>query len=341
MLLPLCSPKNRYGKLVARPEGMPKISDFAWGEESTGELAEGQVRVRSIYLSLDPAMRGWMARDTYVPAVPLGTVMRAIGIGVVEASRHGEFAEGDLVQGMLGWQEYCTSDGKGLSRLPPLPVPLEARFGLLGHIGLTAYFGLLDIGQPKAGETLVVSAAAGAVGSLVGQIGKIKGCRVVGIAGSQEKCEWITKDLGFDAAIDYRTEDLDEGLQRHCPDGVDVYFENVGGKTLETILNHMNDRGRIPVCGMISGYNATRPEPGPGNLFPLIVHRLRMEGFLVTDYLPRAAEAVADLVRWHAEGRLRYRVDVTQGLENAPAAFLKLFDGSNRGKVLIQTGPEN
>jgi NADPH-dependent curcumin reductase CurA len=222
-----------------------------------------------------------------------------------------------------------------------LGVPLSAWVGLLGHIGLTAYFGLLDIGQPKAGETLVVSAAAGAVGSLVGQIGKIKGCRVVGIAGSDAKCDWLVRDLGFDAAINYRTDNLHASLKEHCPSGVDVYFENVGGKTLETLLNHMNTFGRIAVCGMISGYNQTSAEPGPGNLAQIIVKRLRVQGFLVMDYMKRSGDAVAELAAWHAAGQLQYRLDVTQGLENAPAAFLKLFDGTNLGKVVVQVSPEN
>jgi NADPH-dependent curcumin reductase len=332
---------NHKWVLVARPQGLPKLSDFAWREEPVPVPGNGQVLVRSIYLSLDPAMRGWMSRDSYVPAVPLETVMRGGAIGVVEASNHPEFSVGDQVQGGLGWQKYFVSDGKGLAKLPALPVPLGARLGLLGHIGLTAYFGLLELGQPKAGETLVVSAAAGAVGSLVGQIGKIKGCRVVGIAGSDAKCEWLTKDLGFDAAINYRTENLHESLKVSCPKGVDIYFENVGGKTLETVLNHMNDFSRIPVCGMISGYNQTAPEPGPGNLFQVIVHRIKMQGFIVMDFLPRAAEAMQDLVAWHAAGQLQYRLDVTKGLENAPAAFLKLFDGSNMGKVVVQVSSEN
>lgn len=332
---------NHKWVLVARPEGLPKVSDFMWREEAVPVPGEGQFLVRTILLSLDPAMRGWMSRDTYVPAVELGAVMRGGAIGVVEASNHPGFAVGDQVQGMLGWQEYCLSDGKGLAKLPALPVPLGARLGLLGHIGFTAYFGLLELGQPKAGETLVVSAAAGAVGSLVGQIGKIKGCRVVGIAGSDAKCEWLTRELGFDAAINYRTENLHKALKTHCPKGVDIYFENVGGKTLETVLNHMNDFSRIPVCGMISGYNQTEPEPGPGNLFQIIVHRIKMHGFIVTDFLPRAAEAVKELVAWHATGQLRYRLDVTEGLANAPVAFLKLFDGSNLGKMVVQVSAED
>ncbi|MBL8239107.1 MAG: NADP-dependent oxidoreductase [Bryobacterales bacterium] len=332
---------NQQWILVARPDGLPKATDFTWRETAVPEPANGEVVVRSVYLSLDPAMRGWMARDSYVPAVALGDVMRGIGIGVVTASKNAAFAVGDQVQGMLGWQTYFLSNGKGLNKLPALPVPLAAHFGMLGHIGLTAYFGLLDIGAPKAGETLVVSAAAGAVGSLAGQIGKIKGCRVVGIAGSDEKCEWITKELGFDAAINYKSENLHKALKAHCPNGIHIYFENVGGKTLETVLNHMADYGRIPVCGMISGYNQTEPEPGPNNLFQVIVKRLKMQGFIVTDYLPRAVEAVRDLVGWYGAGHLKYRLDVTEGLANAPAAFLKLFDGSNQGKVVVQVGSEN
>jgi NADPH-dependent curcumin reductase CurA len=332
---------NHKWVLVSRPEGLPKISDFAWREEPVPEPAEGQVLVRSIYLSLDPAMRGWMARDTYIPAVPLDSVMRGGAIGIVESSRHPDFAVGDRVQGPLGWQEYLVSDGKNFVKLPDVPVPLHAHFGLLGHIGMTAYFGLLDVGQPQEGETLLVSAAAGAVGSLAGQIGKIKGCRVVGLAGSEAKCEWLRTELGFDAAINYRTENLRAGLLAHCPNGIDIYFDNVGGEMLEAALNRMNQFGRIAVCGMIAGYNATGLEPGPRNLQQLIVRRVRMQGFLVMDYMARAGEAARDLLAWHNEGRLRYRVDITQGLEQAPAAFLTLFDGSNRGKVLVQVSTEN
>ncbi len=332
---------NGQWLLTARPEGLPKVSDFTWRETAVPEAGPRQVVVRTIYLSLDPAMRGWMSRDTYIPAVELGSVMRGGGVGVVTASGDAGFAVGDLVQGMVGWQVYSVHEGRALLKLPALPVPLGARLGLLGHIGFTAYFGLLDIGAPKEGETLVVSAAAGAVGSLAGQIGKIKGCRVVGIAGSDEKCEWITKELGFDGAVNYKTEPLHKALKSLCPKGIDIYFENVGGKTLETVLNQMNLFGRIPVCGMISGYNQTEPEAGPNNLFQVIVKRLKMQGFLVTDYMPRAGEAVRDLVKWYGEGRLRYRLDVTAGLENAPEAFLKLFDGSNQGKVVVQVSPEN
>jgi len=333
---------NRQWLLAARPEGSVKPSDFRWQESSLPELAQGQILVRVIYLSLDPTNRIWMnAADSYLPALPLGEVMRGGAIGEVMQSRNPGFAEGDLVQGLLGWQQYCVSDGKGLGKLPKgLPIPFTAFFGLLGHIGLTAYFGLLDVGKPQPGETLVVSAAAGAVGSLVGQIGKIQGCRVVGIAGSDEKCRWIKDQLGLDAVINYKTEPLPASLQRHCTKGIDIYFDNVGGATLEAVLNLINLRARIVVCGMISQYNAARPAPGPANLANLIKERARMEGFLCTDYSDRAEECFTQLIQWLMAGKIRYRVDVVDGLENAPAALNKLFDGSNAGKLLVKVGPE-
>ncbi|MBI1789389.1 MAG: NADP-dependent oxidoreductase, partial [Acidobacteria bacterium] len=262
-------------------------------------------------------------------------------LGVVEESRHSGFQPGDLVQGRGGWQDYALSDGSDLSKLPAQrQVPLTAFFGLFGHIGLTAYFGLLDIGKPKPGDTLVVSAAAGAVGSLTGQIGKIKDCRVVGLAGSEEKCRWITEELGFDAAINYKTESVRDALQHHCPKGIDIYFDNVGGRILEIALGLINVHARIPVCGAISQYNATAPVPGPANLSVLITKRARMEGFVVVDYLHRSREAIPDLSKWYAEGRLRYRVDVVKGLENTPSAINKLFDGSNQGKLIVQISGE-
>jgi NADPH-dependent curcumin reductase len=233
----MSSTTHRQWLLAARPQGLPQSSDFTWKEGPVPAAGEGELVIRTVYLSLDPTNRVWMAGDSYLPAVKLGETMRGIGIGVVEDSRREGFAAGDIVQGLLGWQSHMVSDGKGLAKLPKLPVPLSAHFGLLGHIGFTAYFGLLDIGQPKEGETLVVSAAAGAVGSLAAQIGKLKGCRVVGIAGSDEKCAWLTGELGLDAAINYRTEPVREALARACPNGIDIYFENVGCKTLEAVLS--------------------------------------------------------------------------------------------------------
>jgi NADPH-dependent curcumin reductase CurA len=332
---------NRQWLVAARPQSEVKESDFRWNQATLAEPTDGQVLIRTVYLSLDPTNRVWMnGAESYLPALPLGDVMRGVGIGVVEESRNPGFAQGDIVQGMLGWQQYSMSNGD-LGKLPKgLPVPLTAFFGLLGHIGLTAYFGLLDVAQPKPGETLVISTAAGAVGSLVGQIGKIKGCHVVGLTGSDEKCRWITDELGFDAAINYKTANVAEALQQHCPKGVDIYFDNVGGAILEAVLNLINLGARISVCGMISQYNADRPVPGPSNLGNLIVKRARMQGFLCTDYMPRAEEAFTQMIGWLMQGKLKYRVDVVQGLENAPRALQKLFDGSNAGKLIVQVGPE-
>jgi NADPH-dependent curcumin reductase len=333
-------PKNEQWRLAARPQGLFKESDFRWVEEETPPLADGQALVRTIYLSLDPTNRGWAAGDTYLPAVPLDTVMRGIALGRVEESRTPGLAPGDVVQGMLGWQRYAVLPAAALTKLPPIPLPLSAHFGLLGHIGLTAWVGLLQIGQPKEGETLVVSAAAGAVGSLVGQIGKIHGMRVVGIAGSDEKCRWLTGDLGFDAAVNYKKRPVLAGLRRECPGGIDVYFDNVGGETLDAVLSLINRRARIVICGLISQYNATAPAPGPRNLGSLLVQRARMEGFIVLDHLAEAERAAADLVRWHLAGRLRYRLDVVPGLDQAPAAVNRLFDGTNAGKLVVKVSEE-
>ena len=329
---------NRQWRLTARPVGTFKESDFEWAEEPVQALKEGELLVHTQYLSLDPTNRGWANEvDTYLPAVKLGDVMRGGAIGVVEESRNPNFKAGDLVSGLLGWQEYAVTDGTGLTKLPDNPaIPLTAYMGLFGHIGLTAYYGLLDIGKPKAGETLVVSAAAGAVGSLVGQIGKIIGCRVAGIAGSDEKCQWLTEELGFDVAINYKKENVLEALKRACPNGIDVCFENVGGEILDAVLALLNIGARISLCGLISQYNATERVPGPYNLAMLIVKRSRIEGFLVTDYMDRAQEAMTQLGRWLMEGKIKYRVDVVEGLEQAPRAVNKLFDGSNQGKLVVK-----
>ena len=329
---------NRQWRLAARPVGLVKESDFEWREEPAPTPGEGELIVHNLYLSLDPTNRGWMNETaTYLRPVAIGEVMRGITLGVVEQSRHSQFPEGALVQGTLGWQDYALSNGTGLTLLPNDPsIPLTAHFGLYGIIGPTAYFGLLDIGKPRAGETLVVSAAAGAVGSLVGQIGKIKGCRVVGIAGSEEKCRWIQDELGFDAAINYKTGPVRAALKKICPDGIDVHFESVGGEILDAALSLINLRARIVLCGLISQYNATRPVPGPYYLGNILTQRARIEGFIVLDYMPRAQEAIRDLSRWYAEGRLHYRVDVVEGLENAPRALNKLFDGSNQGKLIVK-----
>jgi NADPH-dependent curcumin reductase len=333
---------NRQWRLVTRPTGLIKESDFEWREESVPTPSQGEILVRNIYLSLDPTNRLWTSdRESYMPPVGIGEVMRGGTIGVVEQSKNPSFAEGAIVQGLLTWEDYSITDGEGLVTLPNNPlIPLTAHYGLFGHIGLTAYFGLLHIGKPREGDTLVVSAAAGAVGSLVGQIGKIKGCRVVGIAGSDEKCGWIKDELGFDAAINYKKEPVLESLKGNCPDGIDVYFDNVGGEILEAALSLINIGARIALCGMISQYNATEPVPGPHNLRNLIMKRARIEGFLVLDYIDRATEAVAELGKWYAEGKLKYRVEVVDGLENAATAVNKLFDGSNKGKLIVKISEE-
>ncbi len=329
---------NRQWRLVARPVSNFKDSDFEWREEAVPAIGEGQLLVRNLYLSLDPTNRIWATdADSYLPPVPLGDVMRGGGIGFVEESNHANFPVGTNVSGMIGWQDYLLTDGTGLSTLPNMPgIPLTAFLGLFSHIGLTAYYGLLDVGKPKAGETLVVSAAAGATGSLVGQIGKIKGCRVVGIAGSDDKCQWLVDELGFDAAINYKTENLRESLKKHCPNGIDVDFENVGGEILDAVLSLINSRARIVLCGLISQYNATEPVPGPYNFGNLLAKRARVEGFIVLDYMPRAQECFADLGKWLMEGKLKYRVDEVEGLENAVTGINKLFTGSNTGKLVVK-----
>jgi NADPH-dependent curcumin reductase len=335
---------NRKWCLATRPVGAIAESNFNWKQEPVPSLEEGQILVRNIYLSLDPTNRGWLDEGgNYLPPVAIGEVMRSFGIGIVEQSRNIKFPEGTFVQGYLGWQDYAIANGTddtNLSELPKDPsVPLAAYLGLFSFIGITAYFGLLEIGKPKAGETLVVSGAAGAVGSLIGQIGKIKGCRVVGIAGSEEKCRWLKDELGFDTAINYKTESVLESLQQHCPNGIDVYFENVGGEIFDAVLSLINLRARIALCGLISQYNAVEPVPGH-NLIDLVYQRAKLEGFLVLDYLDRAQEALADLGEWYAQGKIQYRVDAIEGLENAPSAINKLFDGTNQGKLIIKVSEE-
>ena len=332
---------NRQWRLAARPQGLIKETDFQWLEEPLRSIEDGEVLVRNIYLSLDPANRGWVREGaSYVEPVEIGDVMRGLTIGVVEMSRNHRFSEGDIVAGTIGWQDYGISDGAGLRVIQPGPLPLTAFLGLFGMVGLTAYFGLLDVGQPQAGETLVVSGAAGAVGSIVGQIGKIVGCRVVGIAGSDAKCAWLTDELGFDAAVNYKTENVFRKLRKHCPDGIDVIFENVGGEILDAELMWINDFARVVICGLISGYNATEPVPGPYSFPMVLIRRARVEGFIAIDYMDRAAEAVQKMSEWHAEGRLSYRVDVYDGLETAPRNINRLFDGSHDGKLIIKVSDE-
>jgi NADPH-dependent curcumin reductase CurA len=295
------------------------------------------VLVRVLYLSLDPAMRGWMnAGKSYVAPVGLGEVMRAGGVGRVVKSNDPTFADGDLVVGMTGIQDYVVSKAAGLRKIDPQVAPLPRYLGALGMTGLTAYFGLLDIGQPKEGETVVVSAAAGAVGAVVGQIAKIKGCRVIGIAGGAAKCSYIVDELGFDAAVDYKNEDVRKALARHCPKGIDVYFDNVGGEILETALSLLARRARVIICGAISQYNSTTGMAGPRNYMSLLVNHALMEGFVVFDYADRYPEGMKALAGWTIEGKLKAREDVVDGLDTFPETLLKLFRGENFGKLVIK-----
>ena len=334
-------PTNHQWRLAQRPEGLFKPEDFTWTEEAVPELADGQVLVRVLYLSLDPTQRMWAQTDSYLPAVKIGATMRSGGLGVVEVSKNPAFAEGDIVSGMTGWQEYLLSDGKGLQTLPRTGVPLTAYLGPLGMTGITAYYGLLDIGKPQAGETLVVSGAAGAVGSVVCQIGKLKGLRVVGVAGSDEKCAYLTGELGADAAINYKTENVYKSLRQACPDGIDIYFENVGGALLDAVLPQLNIGARIPLCGYISQYAATEAGPGIHNLAVLISKRAKIEGFLVLDYYDRAHEAVQELAGWLQEGKLQYQTTVEEGLENAPTVINKLFTGDKVGKLMVKVSEDS
>ena len=330
---------NRQWLLAARPHGMVKESDFRWNEATVPTPGEGEVLVRVLYLSFDPAMRGWMEdRPSYIPPVALGEPMRAGAVGRVVASRHPGFAAGDLVQGLFGWQDYALANGAllGPGSKVPAGTPPTWPLGVLGITGLTAYFGMLDLGRPKAGETVVVSGAAGATGSIAGQVAKLQGARVVGIAGGPEKCDWLVREAHFDAAIDYKAEDVGARLSALCPKGVDVFFDNVGGAILDAVLGRIALRARVVLCGGISGYNEAEPPAGPRNLMNLVIQRGRMEGFIVIDYLPRFGEGVAALRRWLEEGRLAHQEDVQVGLENAPRTFLRLFRGENRGKQLLQ-----
>ncbi len=332
------APINRQWLLARRPRGLVSAEDFRWVEAPVPDAQDGELIVRNLYLSCDPTQRGWMESQTYLPPVQIGEVMRSIAAGEVVSSRDPQFRSGDLVQGLFGWQDYAVARAGGtfpISRVTP-GVPIETAMSILGNTGLTAYFGLLEIGRPRAGETVVVSAAAGATGSAVGQIARIHGCRAVGIAGGPEKCRYLTETLGFDAAIDYRSENVMTRLRQTCPSGIDVYFDNVGGRILDAALAHLALRGRVVLCGAVASYNDMAQAPGPRNYVKLLVERGRMEGFIVLDYLPRAAEAVPVLTRWWREGKLKDRVDVQHGLENAPMVLARLFSGENKGKQLLK-----
>ena len=335
---------NRSWRLRQRPEGIIDENDLELVTDEIPEIQEGQVLAKTIYFSLDPTNRIWMSDiDQYMEPVEIGDIMRAGGsLAIVEESKVPHVKVGDIVQGGMhgGWQEYFIIPGEEAAAIPlEESIPLTALISVLGFTGPTAYFGFLDIGQPKKGETVVVSAAAGAVGSIVCQIAKIKGCRVVGIAGSDEKCNWLKNDLKVDEVINYKKDDILESLKEKCPEGIDIYFENVGGETLDAALTLMNNYGRIPVCGLISMYNDWET-PGPKMFRNILMKRLTVKGFLVSDYLDRYAESLESLSEWMAEGKIQYKVDIVEGIENAPSAVNKLFTGENNGKLVIKVSDE-
>ena len=331
---------NHQVRLAARPTGLPGPQQWHFTEEPVPEPGEGEFVVRIAYLSLDPAMRGWMNEGkSYVPPVGLGEVMRAGAVGHVIASKHAKFREGDAVVGMFGVQEYARSDGKGVHAVDPKLAPLPRYLGVLGMPGMTAYFGLFDIGKPQPGETVVVSGAAGAVGSVAGQLAKAHGCRVVGIAGGADKCAWL-KTLGFDVTIDYKNEDVKAGLKAHCPDGIHVYFDNVGGDILDAALARLALHARIVICGAISQYNATQGVKGPANYLSLLVNRASMTGMVVFDYAKRYGEAAQHIGKLLREGKLQAREDIVKGGVAAfPEALLRLFRGENTGKLVLEVLP--
>jgi hypothetical protein len=333
---------NHQVRLARRPVGLPVRADWSFTAEPVMPPDDGGVLVKTLALSLDPAMRGWMNEGkSYIAPVGIDEVMRAGGIGTVIESKHPKFALGDRVSGALGVQEYARFDAgvlaKGaLSKIDLRAGSLTQWLNVLGMPGMTAYFGLLEVGLPKAGETVVVSGAAGAVGQTVGQLAKIKGCRAVGIAGGPAKCEWVVKELGFDACVDYKSGSVKDGLKASCPDGIDVYFDNVGGEILDTVLTRINRKARIVVCGAISQYNNTEAVKGPANYLSLLVNRARMEGMVVFDYADRFGPAIAELAGYLRDGRLRSREDVVAGLDTFPESLLKLFRGENFGKLVLQ-----
>ena len=329
------SETNRQWRLARRPQGMVRQSDFELRTEAVPTPAEGQMLVRTRWLAFEPAMRGWIEdRPNYIPPVAIGAVMRGMAVGEVVESRLEGYAPGDLVVGTTGWQEWSLADG-GLRKLPARTDPRLA-LSVLGLTGMTAYFGLLDVGQLQDGEVVVISGAAGATGSVAGQIAKRRGCRVIGIAGGSEKCGWLTDKAHFDAAIDYKSEDVEARLAELCPDGIDVFFDNVGGEALDAALAHIARGARVVICGAISSYNLEERPPGPRNYYRIVAQRARIQGFVVLDYFSRAAEATAHLQEWVADGSIVRECDVQHGFENVPATLLRLYAGQNFGKQLLE-----
>ncbi len=337
----MSTPENVQIRLNQRPTGHPDENTWKVVTEPAPSPGEGEMLLRNIYLSIDPAMRGWLNdAKSYIPPVGIGEVMRALSLSQVEASNHPGFEVGDYVTGTQGVQLYALSDGEGLRKVDPGLGPLPRYLSVLGMTGMTAYFGLLEVGQPKEGETVLVSGAAGAVGGVVGQIAKIKGCRAVGICGGQEKSRFVVEELGFDAAIDYKTEDLKRAIKSNCPDGVDVYFDNVGGETLDAALACLAQGARIPICGAISQYNATDGIKGPANYLSLLVNRARMQGFVVFDYAASYGKAAAEMAGWIAQGKLKSKEHLVEGIERFPEALGMLFRGENLGKLVLKVGEE-
>jgi NADPH-dependent curcumin reductase CurA len=331
---------NRQVRLKSRPSAMPSIDNFDIVDAPMPQVTDGAVLRRTVYLSLDPYMRGRMSdAPSYAPPVQIGQVMCGHTISEVIDSRSPAFRKGDIVTGYDGWQQFAASNGSDLRKLDPNAAPIATAISVLGMPGMTAFVGLVDIGQPKPGETVVVSAASGAVGSMVGQLAKIKGCRAIGIAGSDEKCRYVVNELGFDASINYKTGgDLVQGLRAVCPDGIDIYFENVGGPVFGAVLRNLANGARIPLCGLISEYN-TNAEPGP-NLRPLLVHRATMRGFIVSDHMDRAAAFQGECAPLVRDGRIKYRHDIVDGLDRAPQALIGLFEGRNFGKLIVRVSDD-
>ncbi|WJR75415.1 NADP-dependent oxidoreductase [Bradyrhizobium sp. NP1] len=330
--------------LASRPVGEPKPSDFRIEEFAPASPGEGQVLLRTIWLSLDPYMRGRMSdAPSYAAPVPIGGVMEGGAVSEVIASNNPAFAKGDIVQARTGWQTHALSDGKGLVKVDPKLAPISTAVGVLGMPGMTAYVGLLEIGKPQAGETVVVAAASGAVGSAVGQIARIKGARAIGIAGGKDKCDYVKRELGFDDCLDHRDPELAAKLKGACPKGIDVYFENVGGAVFDAVFPLLNPFARVPVCGLIAHYNDTEAKPPPwaGVLMRnVLTKRLTIRGFIVSDFAARHADFLRDMSSWVREGKVKYREFVTEGLENAPSAFMGLLKGANFGKQLVRVGPD-
>jgi NADPH-dependent curcumin reductase CurA len=332
---------NRQWRLAARPVGLPKRTDFRFVEEPAGSPADGQVLVRNLYISLDPAMRGWMNEGrSYIRPVAIDEVMRAGTVARVVESKDPRFKAGDHVSGALGVQDFAIADGKELTAVDARLVPLPVYLAALGLPGMTAYFGLLDVGRPQEGQTVAVSGAAGAVGTIVGQIARIKGCRAVGIAGGEDKCRYLVDELGFDAAVDYKHADVKGELKKACPKGIDVYFDNVGGDILDVALTQLARGARVVICGAISQYNSTTPYKGPANYMSLLVNRASMTGMVVFDYAARYGEAAREMAGWMKAGRLKSREHIVAGLETFPETLLMLFSGENRGKLILKVAPE-